>query len=121
MMKVSTPQSEFWEWFEANQSEFPVTEEFHDAYGQELYERLNRVHQDLAYEILIPGEGEKGLIISADGVRNTIPHVEELVQAAPKVEGWRFTAFRPRMDDYTRFTLRFQDIEFNPEELWCYS
>ena len=120
-MNASSAQSDFWTWFKEKESEFPATAEFGASYGKELSRRLALVHPGLVYEISVPENGPKELVISADGLRNLIPHVRNLVGAAPAVEGWTFTAFRPRMKDYAKFKLRFGGREFDPGKLWCYS
>ena len=120
-MNTSSPQSGFWTWFKENESKFPATDKFAAGYGKELRRRLNLIAPGLVYEISIPEEGQKELVISADGLRRLIPYVEDLVRAAPLIEGWKITAFRPRMDDYATFTLRYGERDFDPQSLWCYS
>jgi len=120
-MAQESNYSDFWEWFQANESDFPSTAEFDAAYGNELSGRLTEIRSGLVYEIAIPEEGEKELIISADGIKELIPFVRELVESAPNINGWKIIAFRPRMNDYARFTLDYGDRQFDPKELWCWS
>ncbi len=120
-MGDASPVSDFWNWFESNEVDFPSTNEFDEVYGNELSSRLEVIRPGLVYEISIPNQGQKELVISADGISELIPFVEELVQSAPDLEGWKVTAYRPRMDDYSRFALNYGDRDFDPKELWCYS
>jgi hypothetical protein len=38
------------------------------------------------------------LVLTADGAVKNIVFVEELVNSAPKIEGWKFTALKPALD-----------------------
>jgi hypothetical protein len=38
------------------------------------------------------------LILTADGNTKNIVFVEDLVNAAPKIEGWKFTALKPSLN-----------------------
>ncbi len=120
-MAQASPHSEFWSWFQANEARFPDTTEFDEQYGSTISELLTNVEDGLVYEIAIPEDGQKELIISADGILDLIPSVRNLVDAAPPLKGWDIIAFRPRLDDYTRFTLNYGDRKFDPKELWCWS
>jgi hypothetical protein len=120
-MAQASQFSDFWTWFQVNQTDFPPTTEFDEMYGNELSGRLEAIKLGLVYEISIPDEGEKELVISADGISELIPFVQELVKSAPDIEDWKITAFRPRMDDYARFALNYDERNFDPKELWCYA
>ena len=61
------------------------------------------------------------LIISGDGIKELIPIVLDLVDAAPAMEGWKIIAFRPRMDGYASFTLDFGERHLDPKKIWCWS
>ena len=60
-------------------------------------------------------------VISADGIRGIFPSVVALVNAAPDLKRWHVIAFRPRMDDYTRFSLEYAGEKFDPKSIWFYS
>lgn len=121
IMTQTSKVADFWAWFQANEASFPSTQEFDAAYGNELSRRLTAIKDGLVYEIALPDTGDSELVISGDGVRDLIPCVQELVNAAPDLQGWKIYAFRPRMDDYAGFTLNFGDRTFDPQRLWCWS
>jgi len=120
---MSHPQNylDFWNWFCTNEAEFPTTSEFDEAFGTQLSDELGKIEPDLVYEIATPNDGQKELIISADGIKDHIATVRGLVESAPALEDWEIIAFRPRMDDYSRFTLDFGERQFDPREIWCWS
>ncbi|MFN8139098.1 MAG: hypothetical protein U0R49_04800 [Fimbriimonadales bacterium] len=84
-------QRGFWNWFQQSAHRYelgpsrPLTKELE----ADLTRNLLRVHPDITWEL-----GERELTISADGRRALFPVVEELVRAAPVIEGWRVCAFR---------------------------
>lgn len=120
-MAQASQGAEFWSWFQENETNFPGTSKFDEEYGDAISKLLTNVDDGLVYEIAIPDDGKKELIISADGIRELIPSVRNLVDAAPTLKDWEIIAFRPRMDDYASFTLNYYDRIFNPKELWCWS
>lgn len=97
------PVRDFWRWFTGNAPK--IEQEVrrftcHDAPPRlafhELGRRLKAVEPGLVHEIGIDPDGKVELIVSADGLHHRIPFVTGLIDAAPVLPGFRFTAFRPR-------------------------
>ena len=82
---------------------------------------MTDIKSGLVYEIAILDDEDNELIISGDGVKELIPYVQDFVDSAPSIDGWKIIAFRPRMDDYASFTLNFGERVFDPKTLWCWS
>lgn len=62
-----------------------------------------------------PGK-EQELIITADGNLDYFKYVEKLINSAPVIQNWSFTAFlQPQELDYTS---NFEDVELKPLEIW---
>ena len=120
-MATTSPHSDLWTWFQANEAKFPATSEFDANFGDELSTRLSAIKAGLVYEIAILDGADNELIISGDGVEDLIPDVQKVVDSAPEIEGWQIIAFRPRMEDYSSYTLNFGERIFDPKELWCWS
>lgn len=84
-------QRGFWNWFQQSAHRYelgqsrPLTKELE----ADLTRNLLRVHPDITWEL-----GDRELTISADGRRELFPVVEELVRAAPAIQGWKVCAFR---------------------------
>jgi len=89
----------FWNWFIQHEVELfeldPTRETEREILFNRLATEINRVHPDLAFEF-----GPRGLrrefVVTAAGIRDAFPAVARLVDAAPTLERWQFTAFRPR-------------------------
>ncbi len=100
--KKTTPHQDFWTWFQ--KSRFLSTD------GQQVVEQLGKraksIHECIVFEIGPPDQRPRELIISADGIRQGIEHVEALADAAPPMKDWKITRFRPRL-------ARFQDMQLN--------
>lgn len=93
---------EFWKWFSKEakgfhrviQSKERVLEDFINPMREKLSELGNQ------YYILVGmlDEHTADLVISAEGVVKGVVFVEELINSAPAIEGWQFTALKPALD-----------------------
>jgi hypothetical protein len=92
-------QDAFWSWFiqhEVELFEFDpkrVTER--ENLFNQLATELHKVHPDLAFEFGPKGP-RRDFVISAAGIKDAFPAVIGLADAAPNLDRWQFTAFRPR-------------------------
>lgn len=59
-------------------------------------ERLDAYDNGIVHEIGCDENGVYDFVISADGIKDRIEPVMALARAAPKIDGWKVTAFRPR-------------------------
>jgi len=92
----------FWAWFEG---EAPALAKAYDAFvagdaGPEplvhpVAKEMDRFHDGIAHEIGHDGRNYD-FVISADGIRANVDAVKALANAAPTIDGWKVTAFRPR-------------------------
>jgi hypothetical protein len=90
-----TPQQEFWKWFSEHESELLDFEIDQEAIFDQLSNQLKRLDPDLTFEFG-PKLEPREFVVSAGGIKRAFPSVSALLAAAPKLERWRFTAFRPR-------------------------
>ena len=94
-----TAQERFWSWFIQHEVKLfdldPDQENGLERLFDHVATELQKVHPDLTFEF-----GPKGpireFVISAGGIRDAFPAVVCLTQAAPTIERWQITAFRPR-------------------------
>lgn len=114
----------FWDWFSGAAEQLARD---HDAVvagkaGPEpliepVAKRLNAYHKGLAHEIGQDADGVYDLVISANGIKDRIDAVTALVRAAPDIDGWKVTAFRPRKAGGD-FLLRMGGEEFHAENVF---
>lgn len=112
----------FWQWFVENQSRFEHFERDQDALLDELTNAIHTYRQDLVFEVGAKKERDvRKLIISADGIKELFAAVSTLVAAAPKLEGWRIIAFRPRMENYAAYSVKYGGRTFDPKKFWFHA
>jgi hypothetical protein len=101
MAPAPSPQARFWRWFRSNGARLRAMmydgEDARDAATAEMRDAVAEVEPGLILEFG-PGTDEAhDLIISADGRRERVDPIKDLVAAAPAIPGWEVIAFRPRM------------------------
>lgn len=103
----ATPETDFWKWFEKNESRLYAIEHDREAIFDELSAKLTKVNSDLTFEFgpEMPN-GKRDFVVSAGGIKTAFPAVEALVNKAPKLGRWNVIKFRPR-----RNTLN--DLEYD--------
>ncbi len=107
---------EFWNWFTTHRGEFEDLGEHREEKLDLMLEKLGNIQTGLSIEISLETEGDRELVISAEGDMDKFPIVKEIVAQAPTIKGWQIIAFRqPATDD---FTLAYEDIELTPSELY---
>ncbi len=115
------PQS-FWSWFQANAAWRLRLEEEPEqaAVLDEVQRRLDAVARGLTFEIGGGPEGEdRWLAISADGRPGLFRAVRELVDAAPRIPGFRIVAFRQKKD--VLYDVHLGDIHLSPSRTWFHA
>lgn len=106
----------FWQWFVAHQDElFDVDGEQEQRIFDELSEQLTRVRPNLTFEFGPLKADRRQFVISADGIPEIFPAVSSLVAAAPKLDRWLITAFRPRRTPIS--SLQIGEIRIDPKKV----
>lgn len=90
-----TDGKKFWNWFVRHESDLFDFERDQERIFDHLAAELQKVDPDLTFEFG-PKERTREFVISAGGIKRAFPAVEALVNAAPPLDKWRVTAFRPR-------------------------
>jgi hypothetical protein len=89
----------FWNWFTQHEAELfnfdPDRETERERIFDQLITELQKVDPNLTFEFG-PKETRREFVISAGGIKSTFPVVSSLVDAAPALDHWLVTAFRPR-------------------------
>lgn len=116
--------ADFWNWFKQNEKKFyhvvksqgDIEKDFFDAMAPKLaqlgegYFFLTGMYDDETAE----------LILTPDGAVEKMAMVEDLVHAAPTLQGWRFTAFKPS-GDIDGMNIHMQDLVFSKDNIFFYS
>ena len=112
--------SDFWNWFQRNEKVFfkavkeqrNIEQVFFDA----LSPKLSELKDGFYFLTGIMPSGDVELIITADGVVQNIVFVEELVNEAPVIDGWVFTALKPAMD-IKDLSIQMGGFQFNDKNI----
>lgn len=111
----------FWDWFAKHETTIFEFEKDQGKVLDLLSSKLTSYKEDVTFEISHVKERKRDFIISADGISDAFPHVESLVQSAPEFELFSIIAFRPRIDGYEGFKLKYAGREFDVSKIWVYS
>jgi hypothetical protein len=97
--------SDFWNWFQKNEKEFfkvvknsKESKDIEKGFFDKLSPKLGELKEGYFYLTGMTDDNTAELVLTADGDIKNIVFVEELVNAAPQIAGWKFTAFKPAMD-----------------------
>jgi len=106
----------FWQWFSNNQTRLTNFELDPNLYLNELLIQVKKISPGLAIELEPAQQGIIPMTISADGDRNLFPVVQQIAANAPKIPGWKFIAFRQRMNIAQLKTMKVKtaDYELDP-------
>ncbi len=113
----------FWAWFEKNEKKFHQLgklnpEETHQGLD-EIIAELNKFNPWLKAVCGQFDADTTELIITADGDIALFSKVQELVDAAPSLAGWRFTAHKPPVG-LNNMAIRMYDKDFSEATLHFY-
>lgn len=106
-----SPEERFWLWFKKNETNLRKVDGPEHPYFKILSRQLHSFDPNIAFEIGKQNNDPHEFIVSADGIKEFAPRVLQLIDVAPAIDGWKFTAFRPPMKQFADFNLRFNEIE----------
>nr|WP_299245396.1 DUF695 domain-containing protein [uncultured Aquimarina sp.] len=114
--------SDFWNWFLENEKKFhDVLKKQGDIkriFFDKLAPKLDELKDGFWYLAGMYDDNTSELVITPDGVIKNIIFVEELVQAAPKITNWKFTALKPAIEienvriDMANYTFDSENLSF---------
>ncbi|VUD58544.1 hypothetical protein TDB9533_02449 [Thalassocella blandensis] len=108
-------EDDFWTWFKKDltliESFTPGDEEILDL----ILHNLHRYNENLFFEL---GDMQKNkeLVITAEGNIEHFDSVERLVNCAPELKDWTFTAFKPPLG--FDFITCYEGVDYDPAQLW---
>jgi hypothetical protein len=115
-MPSTTTIAAFWLWLHAHQAALREMSSPRDAFWDELLPRLKTVHEDLWFEVSVPGKTVREFVITAQGDTSLFPLVEELASQAPEIPGWTVVALKPPMG--FGFSIKYEGVELKPDDIW---
>lgn len=110
-------ETQFWQWFQQNEDALFHFERDQETTFARLASALTQVDEDLTFEFGPIRDGVREFVISAGGHKRAFPAVERLYTAAPDLQRFTITAFRPRRQtisniEYGDLTISAADAYF---------
>jgi hypothetical protein len=94
--------ADFWAWFQQNEKSFfnivKSRKNIEKGFFNPLSSKLGELKDGYYYLTGMCDDNTAELVLTADGFTKNIVFVEELIAAAPKMDGWKFTALKPALD-----------------------
>lgn len=114
---------DFWKWFQLHEKSFHTVVK-HEGdidkfFFNKMGPKLDELREGFWYVTGMSDDDTVELIITADGAVKNIVFVEELIQAAPNLPGWKFTALKPslNLDDVS---IEMEGIRYTKDNLYFY-
>jgi len=118
-----TLYNDFWDWFLKHEKEFFKVvqngENIDQSFFKKLSPKLDEIHEEIYFLAGMFDEHTAELILTPDGAIRKIFLVEELVDSAPEINGWKFTALKPATN-IEDFSIDYDGTEFSTENLKFY-
>lgn len=115
---------DFWNWFVQNEKTFfnvvKNSNNIHTNFFNKLSPKLEDLREGYFFVSGMFNNETAELVLTADGNVKNIIFVEELVNAAPKIDGWKITAHKEAMD-IENIEIEMGNYIFNCENIFFYS
>ncbi|ASS49110.1 MAG: hypothetical protein A3D31_04730 [Candidatus Fluviicola riflensis] len=113
LFKKGDPIDDFWKWFAENEKTFHNFQNNPNKYLNELLVKSKKIEDGLVIELEPLKEGYLTMTVSADGIIDLFPLVQQIVDKAPPINGWKICAFRQRMpaEKVKQLVLTVQNLE----------
>lgn len=113
----------FWNWFLKHEKEFfKIVQDgnnIHEGFLGRISPKLEEIHDGIYYLTGMFDDQTAELIFTPDGAIRNIYLIEELVNVAPKIEGWKFTALKPA-SNIEDVSISYENFEFNSDNIKFY-
>lgn len=121
--KIRTNE-DFWNWFIANEKAFSKALKTHqnieNKFINKLAPKLEELREGYYFLAGMYDDCTVELVLTAEGNIKNIVFVEELVDSAPEVDGWKFTALKPALD-IEDVCIKMKGVEFSADTISFYA
>lgn len=116
--------NDFWNWFQNNEEAFfnvvKNNKNIEKGFFDKLSPKLAELKDGYFYLTGMYDDNTVELVLTADGNTKNIVFVEELVEQAPKIDRWKFTALKPALD-IKNVAIKMAGYTFDSDNLFFYS
>lgn len=114
--------ADFWTWFQQHEKTFARVINTNGNIEKHVFDvlrpRLHQLNEDIFYLVGKPDDSTIELVLTVDGKFKSVVSAEELVQAAPVLPGWKFTALKPALDN---ISINMHGHAFSDTNMWFYA
>jgi hypothetical protein len=114
---------DFWNWFEKEADNFyNVVKQkgnIEKSFFRKLSPKLDELKEGFFYLTGMYNDTTVELVFASEGIVKNFVFVEELVNAAPQIKGWKFTALKPPLN-IEDVNIEMAGHQFNSEKLSFY-
>jgi len=115
---------DFWKWFQSHSKEFfnvvKTQDDIENNFLNKLSPKLGELKEGYFFLTGMMDDDTADLVLTADGNIKNIVFVEELVAAAPSIDGWNFTCLKPPIESID-FGISMGGFKFNSENIFFYT
>ncbi len=116
-----TSHDDFWQWFKAHEQTFAAAVKNNDnienVFFTPLANKLSELKEGFYFLTGMTSDGRVELVFTPDGIIKNVVFVEELVNSAPDISGWIFTAMKPG-GEIDNIGVRIEDYTFEKDNLF---
>jgi hypothetical protein len=116
--------SDFWTWFQKNEKDFFAVvknrKEIEKGFFDRISPKLGELKDGYFYLTGMFDDNTVELVLTAEGNTKNIVFVEELVNTAPQINGWKFTALKPTLN-IKDVNIKMAGYEFNSKNMSFYA
>lgn len=116
--------AEFWDWFTAHESEFYELvhsgENIADDFILPVSQKLAQLRDGVFLLAGMTDDEKAELIFTPDGLIKNVFIIDDIIEAAPELEHWKFSALKPAVNSKS-FGIRIQDVTFTEDKIKFYS
>lgn len=115
---------DFWNWFTKYETDFynvvKTNKDIETLFFDKISPKISELQNGFFFVTGMYNDHTAELIITADGDIKNIAFVEDLVETAPSLEKWRFTALKPALN-IEDVNISMAGYEFNGTNLFFYA
>ncbi len=116
--------ADFWNWFQRHEKEFfqvvKIGKKVETGFINKLSAKLDKLRDGYNFLAGMYDDHTVELVLTADGDIKNIVFVEELIAAAPQIDGWKFTALKPPLSEKD-INIEMHGYQFDADRLHFYS
>lgn len=122
--KKEFTNQDFWDWFTKNEKRFFKIINDHDnieeAFFNQLAPQLDQLREGIFFLTGMFNDNVSELVLTPEGKIKNIDFVEQLINDAPKLARWKFTALKPALD-IKNVGIRMSGFHFTGDNMFFYS